>query len=66
MKNNVVKFVRNDLSPSHNWDFYEIYNKLFKGLADIIAETFNFLFNMSLVSAIFPEILKVTKVILIF
>lgn len=37
MQNNVVKFVRSGLSPSHSKDFYEIYNKLLKGLADIIA-----------------------------
>lgn len=66
MKNNVVKFVRSGLSPSHSKDFYEIYSKLFKGLADIIAEPLNFLFNMSLVSGIFPDIVKVTKVIPIF
>lgn len=66
MKNNVVKFVRSGLRPSHNKDLYEIYNKLFKGLADIIAETLNFLFNMSLVSGIYPGILKVPKVIPIF
>lgn len=66
MKNNVFKFVRSGLSPSHNTNFNEIYNKLFKGLADIIAETLNFLFNMSLVSGIYPEILKVPKVITIF
>lgn len=66
MKNKVVKFLRSGLSPSHNKDFYEIYNKWFKGLADIIAETLNFLFNMSLVSGTFPEILKVPKVIPIF
>lgn len=54
------------LIPSHNKDFYEIYSKLFKDLADIIAETLNFLLNISLVSGIFPEILKATKVIPIF